>query len=255
MISIAGLLIVVMGAGATGSASLTADEVAKAAYERYEGRDMIMELTMILRNDKGSEKRRQVRMWRLETAEGKRMRMLFTAPADLKGTGFVVYSYDDPGRDEDQWLYLPAIRRTRRIAGKARTGSFLGTDFSFDDLGDRRIEDDTYRLLPDEILDGQSCYVLEAAPKDPEYQYGKQLAWIGKDDYIIRKAEFFTRGGVKIKELTASEIKRANDIWTAHRMEMKDLEKGHSTVLEFSDVRYNTGLDATMVSKERLEEN
>lgn len=233
---------------------LSAVEIATKAYERYEGNDVILDMLMTLISKDGKQREREITLWRKETVEGKKMRMLFNAPADLKGTGFLVYSYTQPDKEEDQWLFLPSIKRTRRIAGKARSQSFMGTDFSFDDLGERKVSDDTFTLLREESHEGYPCYVLEATPKAADYQYGKRLAWITKDHFIVIKGELYDRSGNLEKVLAGSEIRQTNDIWTAHIMKMTNVKTNHATILELKNVRYNTNFPDDVMAKTRLEE-
>ena len=106
--------------------------------------------------------------------------MFFQSPADVRNTSFMNWSYDKAGKDDDQWIYLPALKKVKRISSDSKSDYFMGSDFTYDDLGDRKLEDDTHKLLREEALDGIDYYVVESVPVDEDYMYSKTITWINK---------------------------------------------------------------------------
>lgn len=233
---------------------LTADEIAVRAYNRDEGRDVVMDQKMILGKKGKTPRERKIRLWRIKDEKGnEKTLMRFLEPADVRGTGFLVWSYADPNRDDDQWLYLPALHRVRRIAAQERSRSFMGTDFTYDDLGDRKPSEDTHRLVGTEIVDGRSCYVIEAIPKDEGYLYSRRVAWIDGETFLVLKADFFDRKGKLLKRFHADDIQVIDGIATPRVLVMTNEQTGHSTRLELSNIRYNTGLKEELFTVSELE--
>lgn len=122
-----------------------------------------MELTLVKKN--GSKRERKVESWSMDISNDTKMVMFFTYPGDVKGTGYLTWDYDQIGKDDDKWLYLPAMKKTRRINGAStKTDYFMGTDFTYDDMGDRNVDEDDHKLLRTETHDGKMCWVVEATP-------------------------------------------------------------------------------------------
>jgi outer membrane lipoprotein-sorting protein len=248
------LPLIVASAPAVRGEELSAEEIAQRAYDRDEGDDVVLDQKMILSKKGKSPRIRLVRMWAKEDEQGNRKSLLrFLEPADVRDTGFLVWSYAEEGKSDDQWLYLPALKRVRRIAARERSRSFMGTDFTYDDLGDRKPSEDRHTLLGEEKVDGRPCYKIEAVPRDPGYVYSRRVAWIDKENFLILKGEFYDKQGKLLKRFHATEIEVIDGIPTPKRLEMVNVQTGHSTVLELSNIRYNTGLSDDLFTQRELQ--
>ena len=184
------------------------------------------------------------------------MVMFFLEPADVKDTGFLSWNYDDPDKDDDQWLYLPALKKVRRISSSKKAESFMGTDFTYSDMGDLEVDDYTYTHLEPEVIDGVECYHLERMPKDKQVMketgYGRTEMWIWPDNWMLVKAKFYDTKLKFLKEFTASDIEQIDGIWTATTMTMENAQKKHTTIFTFSKIAYNTTLDDEIFSQRRI---
>ena len=235
---------------------IEARQVAVNADERDDGDDEIGNLEMVLTNDKGQERIRKVVAYRKDYGKDTKMVMFFKEPADVKDAAFLSWNYDDSSKDDDQWLYLPAAKKTRRISGSNKKDYFMGTDFTFDDMGKRSVDDYTYTMLGQETIDGTECYHIEMLPKDESIikktGYGRGELWVRGDIWMPIKAKFFDKKLEFIKELTVSDIQQEDNIWTAHTMKMVNDKEKHTTVFKFSDIKHNTGLSDDLFSERQL---
>ncbi len=164
----------------------------------------------------------------------------FLKPPDVRGIGFLNWNYRN-GKNE-QWLYLPALGRVKRIAGRARSGSFMGTDFTYEDLGNRNLDNDTYSLVGEDSLSGIPCYVVEAKPKNKKSIYSKRIAWVEKNNWLIKKIEFYDRKGKLLKILNIPQHEKRGSYWQVPKMTMENVQTGHKTIMEISAVKFDTGL-------------
>jgi hypothetical protein len=172
----------------------------------------------------------------------------------VKGTGFLTVNYDDVNKEDDKWLYLPALKKTRRISGKSsKTDYFMGSDFTYDDIGKRNVDEDTHKLLREESADGFDYYVVESTPKKEGEIFSKKLVWIRKDCDVVAKVEFYDKLGKLHRQMVSSDIKKVDGFWTVGKMEMKNVQTGHSTELLFLDPKYNIQLDSKIFSVNKLE--
>jgi outer membrane lipoprotein-sorting protein len=236
--------------------SIDAHQVAVNVDERDDGDDMTSSLEMTLINKRGQERVRKVTSYRKDYGEDDKMVMFFLEPADVKGTGFLTWNYDDESKDDDQWLYLPALKKVRRISSSKKADYFMGTDFTYSDMGDREIEDYTYTHLEPEVIDGIECYHLERLPKDEDVMketgYGRTEIWVNPNNWVMVKAVFYDKKLKLLKELTTSDIEEIDGIWTVKTMKMNNVQKEHQTIFKFSDITYNSGLDDDIFSQRRL---
>ena len=163
-------------------------------------------------------------------------------------------NYDDVNKEDDKWLYLPALKKTRRISGKSsKTDYFMGSDFTYDDIGKRNVDEDTHKLLREESADGFDYYVVESTPKKEGEIFSKKLVWIRKDCDVVTKVEFYDKFGKLHRQMVSSDIKKVDGFWTVGKMDMKNVQTGHSTELLFLDPKYNIQLDSKIFSVSKLE--
>lgn len=218
-------------------------EIAFAADERDMGFvDFTADLIMTLRNRKGQESTRYIRTRNLEMqGDGDKTLSIFDRPRDVKNTAMLTYSHGlDP---DDQWLYLPALKRVKRINSKNKSGPFMGSEFAFEDLGSQEVEKYSYKYLRDEVCAEWQCYVVERFPEYEHSGYTRQIAWIDKAEYRLVKAEFYDRKNTLLKTLTYSGYQEYIDrYWRPDEMFMQNHQTGKSTLLQWSKYEFKTGL-------------
>jgi hypothetical protein len=199
-------------------------------------------MDMVLRNRQGDESRRELRVRTLEVdGDGDKSLSIFDAPADVKGTAFLTYSHIT-GLD-DQWLYLPSLKRVKRISSKNKSGPFMGSEFAYEDIASDEVEKYTYLYLRDEALAGMDCFVIERRPVDPNSGYTRQVVWIDKQEYRPQQVVYYDRKNALLKTLTFHEYRQYLDrFWRAQRMEMVNHQTGKSTTLSWGDYRFRNGL-------------
>ena len=207
---------------------------AQAKSQRYEGT-----LQVIDRNGRTTEKRWEYD--RLGSAGRSKAVLRFTAPAEVKGVALLVVNH--PDRSSDQWMWTPAIARDRRIALQDRSTRFFGTDFSFEDLEERDVDQFEYKLLGEEAIDGAACWRIESRPKQSKTsQYTRSVVWVRQDHYVFARLENYIADQV-VRRLNYSQIENAHGIWSARRLEMADLRRQSRTILRLEKLTYNLPLD------------
>lgn len=215
--------------------------------------DLAAEMLMILRNKHGQESRREMRYRSLEVMDdGDKSLTIFDSPKDVKGTAFLNYTHKTG--DDDQWLYLPALKRVKRISAQNKSGSFMGSEFAYEDIASQEIEKYTYRWLRDEVLNGLECFVVERYPADTKNSgYSKQVAWLDKQEYRTWKVEYFDRKNAHLKTLTFSGYQLYRDrFWRASELNMVNHQTGKSTELRFLNYQFSTGLTDDDFNKNSL---
>jgi hypothetical protein len=217
-----------------------------------------VELTMKLINEKGKERVRTIAQATATDKDGNQKILLrFLTPADVKGTGFL--THEASSRDDDQWLFLPALKKVRRISAADQSDSFMGSDFSYEDIGSEEMDQNAYKLLREEKLDGQDCYVVEAVPSGAKGKsssgYSKRELWIRKDNSVLARGRFYDKSGSLLKTLEAADIKQVEGTskWRANRMEMANPNTGHKTVLTFGKFEIDKALVEDVFSLRNLE--
>ena len=204
--------------------------------------DFTAELTMILKNRHGETSERYIRSKTLEViGDGDKTLSIFDKPRDVKGTAFLSFSHKE-GPD-DQWLYLPALKRVKKISSNNKSGPFMGSEFAFEDLSSQEVEKYTYKYVGDDVYDGMNCFMLERDPVDRKSGYTVQIVWIDKEEYRPLKIDFYDRKSSLLKTLTFSNYKQYLDkYWRASEMNMVNHQTGKSTRLEWKDYKFATGL-------------
>ncbi len=216
--------------------------IAREVERRASGyRDYTARLAMVLRSRDGSERRREMRVSGLAVdGDGDRTLVVFEVPRDLGGTALLTFSH--PRESDDQWLYLPALKRVKRIASSKQSGSFMGSEFAYEDIGSQEVEKFTYRHLRDEMLDGVETFVVERYPADPHSGYSRQVVWVD-EEYRPLRIDYHARGGELLKTLKLSEYRRyAGGYWRPNLMVMVNHRTGRSTILTWSEYAFDSGL-------------
>ncbi len=225
--------------------SLTGKQIVDKAYNRATGDDQTSNLTMTLINKSGSQRVRKIKQFQKDFGKVDKRIMFFLTPADVKNTSFMSWSYDDDSKNDDQWIYLPALKKTKRISSDSKSDYFMGSDFTYDDLGDRNLDDDTHKLLREENINGEACYVVESVSKDEDYMYSKTITWIRKDNFVGVKKEFYDEDEELLKILTIKKVEKISGFWIITHSEMKNVQKNHQTSMILSNVQINSGVSAS----------
>jgi len=218
-------------------------EIATEADRRDTGFvDSTAQMIMELKNKQGQTSTRQVRAKTLEViGDGDKSLSIFDTPADIKGTASLNYSHAlEP---DEQWLYLPALKRVKRISSKNKSGPFMGSEFAYEDISSQEIDKYTYKYIKDEIFNGIDSFVVERYPAYKHSGYTRQVAWINKQEYRAEKIDFYDRKNTLLKTLTYSGYQKYLDkFWRADVMHMVNHQTGKSTTLTWSNYRFQTGL-------------
>jgi len=229
-------------------------EVAKAAdaYDQGFG-SSVTKLTMVLTNKQGQESTRYMSNQTLElTEDGDKSLIVFDSPRDVKGTATLTFTHKE-GSD-DQWLYLPALKRVKRISSNNKSGPFMGSEFAYEDLSSQEVEKYTYKFLREEEVNGVSAYVVERDPVDPKSGYARQVVWYNKDNYRLEKMDFYDRKNALLKTLTYGKYKVYKEKhWRAGEMNMINHQTGKKTLLKFEDYQFDLGLKESDFSQNSLQ--
>ncbi len=232
--------------------ALTNLEIAQKADKATDGfESSISKTQMILINANGQKSIRDLLMKTLEGENGDKTISTFLSPADVKGTKVLGWEHMD--RDDDQWLYLPALKRVKRIASKNKSGSFMGSEFSYEDIGNQNYKKYTFEGEPEIVkLDGLECYKGARVPKDKNSGYTKQVSFVDTKDFLIRKIDYYDRKKELLKTATFSEYKLIDGIWRVGKIEMKNHQNDKSTILIWKEDKIKAGLNEKDFNKREL---
>ncbi|MEQ8234739.1 MAG: outer membrane lipoprotein-sorting protein [Gammaproteobacteria bacterium] len=225
----------------------TAEEKGLAIIQEADRRDTgwvdaTADMQMILRNKQGEASERELRISNLEVdGDGDKSLSVFDSPKDIKGTALL--SYTHALEPDDQWLYLPALKRVKRIASANKSGPFVGSEFAYEDLTSQEVEKYSYKWLRDETLDGREAFVIEAYPAYENSGYTRQVVWLDKEMYRPIRIDYYDRKDALLKTLEAGDWNRYLDrYWRPGRMNMVNHQTGKSTELLWDNYQFKTGL-------------
>ena len=226
--------------------ALAGSDIIENAYNLPTGDTSHSLVEMKLIDEGGEIHSRVVENWSMESAAGTNSNIIvFHSPATVKDTRFL--SIENTNREDDQWIYLPALGRVRRIAASEGDSSFMGTDFTYNDMQSREIYEDNHTLLREERIGDWDCYVVESIPKDPSStQYSRRIQWIVKDTWMPVKNELYDKNGKLLKVLTVRRLERVQGFWTAIDTTMENVQTGHSTELNIKKLVYNQDLPESL---------
>ncbi len=201
-------------------------------------------MLMVLRTPQGRESVRRMRTLALEVeGDGDKSLTIFDEPLDVRGSAFLTHSH--PTVEDDQWLYLPSVRRTRRIASRNKSGPFMASEFAYEDMTSFELEKFRFRYLGDEKCGELTCFVLEQIPVDTFSGYSKIIAWIDQEHYRVQRAEYFDRKDALLKTLTVEDYRLYLDqYWRPHKLTMHNQQTGKSTDLILESINFRTGRTA-----------
>lgn len=237
----------------------TPDQKGRAIAEEIDRRDLgwgdsTTTLTMTLTNRQGDVSTRELRTQTLEIQRkgyGDKSLTVFDKPRDVSGTAFL--SHTKITEPDDQWLYLPALKRVKRISSGNKSGPFMGSEFAYEDLASQEVDKYTYAWLRDEACGTLDCFVIERRPVYKNSGYTRQIAWIDQGEYRPMKIEFYDRRDSLLKTLVYGDYRQYLErYWRAHRMQMDNHQTGKATTLEFSKYAFGIGLSDSSFSSSRL---
>ena len=255
------LLLPQLPVAATADMADTALEIMQRVDARDDGDNRTARLSMTLVDRHGQVRQRSLATFTRDQGPDTQSLMFFLEPANVRDTGFLTHDYRAPEREDDQWLYLPELGRTKRIAGASRSQSFMGTDFSYADMTRRSLAEWEFGLRGEHALDTGTAWVIEALPASPEieqrYGYTRSLLLVDQErDMVLRAVHWLPGGGDRLKYLDLRGLQEIDGIWTATELEMRLVENGelrHRTLMQFQDVRYGQALDDDLFTLRQLE--
>lgn len=240
--------------------ALTAREIMEKVDAREDGDNMTANMEMILIDKKGYERVRKVKTFSKDRGNDTVKLMFFMEPADVKDTGFLTYDYYSGEKDDDQWLYLPELHKTKRIASSDKSSAFMGSDFSYADMTKRVIDEWKYKLLKEAEVRGHKVWLIEAIPSnktiEDRYGYTKSVLFVRQDIFMVVRAVHWVKEGKKLKYLDIRKLEQIDGIWVGTEIHMKT-NKGkqtiHRSVFKWHNVRFNRDLDESLFTIRRLE--
>lgn len=242
------------------NAAPEARQIMEQVDARDDGDNLTADIMMILIDKKDSERRREIKLFSKDRGEDTLKMQFFLAPADVKDTGFLTIDYSGGEKDDDQWLYLPDLHKTKRIATSDKSSSFMGSDFSYADMTDRVIDEWTYKLLKEDIVDGKKVWLIEALPAskviEDRYGYKKSIVFVRQDIFMVVRAIHVLAEGNKVKYQETKNIEKIDGIWVATEMWMKTTRNKrilHRTILKWDNMRFNQDLEESFFSVRQLE--
>jgi len=237
---VSAVIVIVLFASGLEAQSPDARQVVQEAQKRTQSTSQRYEGLLQVFDAKGRISDKQWRFERLGSYGQSRSVLRFTAPAEVKGVALLVVNHTD--RASDQWMWTPAVERDRRIALQDRSTRFFGTDFSFEDLEERDVDQYDYQLLGEEAVDGAACWKIQSTPKQTKTsQYTRSIVWVRKDTYALARVDSFVRDQA-VRRLNYSDFEQVQGIWTARQMEMFDLRRGSRTRLTLDKLEYNVAM-------------
>jgi len=229
------------------------EAIVRSSRDRIKADTISTRSRMVIQSRNGSTTERLIDQYSKDGPKGSRAVIVFQQPASVAGTRFLTMA--NPGGADDRWIYLPEIGRVRRVASSEGGGSFMGTDFSYDDISatSRSADNDTHTILREETLGGVQCYVIQSVPKDSSFQYSKMVQWIAKDTFVIMKIELYDRRNTLVKTVEMSGIQNIQGNLTVTVTKMTTHAAGTSTTITNEIVKYNDPIPEVVFTVEFLE--
>lgn len=237
-----------------------AREIMKKVEARDDGDHMTSSMLMVLIDKNGDKRQKYFKNFSKDYGKDEKRIMFIEKPANIKNTGFLTFDYDDADKDDDQWLFLPALGKTKRIASTDKSGSFMGSDLNYSDMTDRELEDYDFKLLKETELKGAKVWLIESTPRTKEVieetGYKKAILAVRQDNYVVIRSKNWTNDGGYIKIMDVQELKLIEGIWVSTKMHVVKRQGNrvkHQTLLTISDVKFNQNLDDDLFTIRRLE--
>ena len=225
--------------------------VAQKVDEREKGEDASLQMDMVLIDKKGRERERKLFIIRKDFEGNDKLLLKFTYPNDIRGTSFLVWEHEE--KDNERFLYLPALGRVRRIASSEKDENFAGTDFSYEDISGRKLENYTYQLIEEEVIyESIECYLLASYPKEVNAKFPMIHSWIRKDNFVIIKADYYNKKEEIEKTFHVLKLDKVDGIWTSLELLMENHKMNHKTFSKVTNVVYNQGIQDIRFDKREL---
>jgi len=240
--------------------TLKAEDIAKKSFSASKIADSTSDSTFRLINSNGQERIRQTTgQTKLIAGTTDNMRLVtFLSPSDVKGTKTLLIEHT--GKDDDIWIYLPALKKVRRLVSSNKKDSFVGTDFSYGDVIGQRPEDWNHKIVKEEKIAGKDCWVIESTPKTDQIKensgYSKRVGWIDKESFVALQAEAYDLQGQLLKKFFARQVEKVdakNNKWQPMQLEAHNVQSNHRTVLEFKNFKANQGVKDELFTTRYLE--
>lgn len=261
------IFLIVLGVMLSGAS--IADNKARDIMEKVDARDdgasmaSTMQMTLIDKN--GKQRIRQMRTYSKDIdANTEHKTIFFLSPSDVKDTAFLTYDYSDDDKDDDQWMYLPALKKTKRIPASDKDSAFMGSDFSYADMTDKELDDYTFKLIKETVVKrkagDEKVWVIESTPVSQavidETGYTKSTLYIRQDNYVLTRAKFYLKKASRIKYMDVLTMKEIDGIWVAMQTKMTTKQGKstlHKTILSNSDVQMNAEIEPDMFTIRTIE--
>ncbi len=255
VVSIGLILWLLFTFGSAFSQELTARQIMERNDDVQISKDSTSKITMKLINEKGQERVRKIAYFEKRDKDDNRNTLVkFQFPADVKGTGLLTLEHK--GSEDDQWLYLPALRKTRRISASDKGDSFMGSDFTYEDMEQEDLDEFEYKLLGTEDINGEPCYRIEgiavSESKKKETSYSRREIWVRKGDFVLLKINYYDKKGNFLKTLTVADIKVINGKPRAHKIVMENLQRRHKTELIYEEIKLDQGISDNLFTERQL---
>jgi len=228
---------------------------------KEQGETTVSTIKMILIGRDGHQRIRKMKTFAKNEKERTKKIIFFLSPANVKGTALLTYDYSSSNQEDDQWIYLPALHKTKRISAGNRSGSFMGSDFSYGDLTEKAIDSFSYRLLKEQHTGQHPCWIIEAIPKDSEtvsrYGYSKSLLIVRQDNFVVIRAVHWLNNKKTLRYNEVTKLEQQNNIWVPLEVHAKTVENGktiHQTLIITESITINQPIDDELFTKRRLEQ-
>jgi len=235
-----------------GAGEITGNKLAQEVFDRDRGRDAVSSAQMVLVNKSGKKRIRHFTSQRVKENGLENQMTRFTAPADIEGTGFLTVEKQD--WETEQFLYLPALKRTRRIVSSQKAQRFVNSDFTYEDLERHPVSDYDHRITGSDKMGSLDCHILESRPKQgTDSQYSLTVSQIEKHSFVPVQVKYFDKKNTHIKTLKVLKLDKIQDIWTETVVSMEDFKKSHKTYIKIEKITYNINIDKADISRKNLE--
>jgi len=227
------------------SVAITAREIALKSREKRFPENSVMDITMVLINKRGNKRERKIETKRKTSTDGEAKSVaFFLSPADVKGTSFLVWEHKD--QDNDVFIYLPALKKVRRIASDQKNQSFMGSDFSYADMENEDVDDASHKILSEELWEGKPCWVIESIPKpNSDSEYGRSVTWVTQENFIPEKMELYDKKGNLYKVMDVLRAGAVGKEILPLDFTMENVQKNHKTQIVLDNVKLEQAIPDT----------
>lgn len=236
-----------------------AREIMQKVEDRYDGDTMSSDMTMVLIDKNKNKRIRKIKSINKDYGKDTHTLLFFKSPADVKNTGFLTYDYNNSNKDDDQWLYLPALRKTKRISSSEQSNSFMGSDFNYSDMNSRRLDEYNYKLVKEATVKNNKVWIIEQAAKTKEYVeeigYKKSLLFVRQDNFVVIRSINWVNDNGSIKYFDVKNLELINNIWVATNFTMtkkRGKKMLHKTIIKLDNIKFNKKIADSKFSLRQL---